>query len=333
MGQMTLTRYALTLVAVLSALPGCAQVDLVVGEKVSHSVGFYRADGARVVSIPVGKHPHELALSPDGKQLYVSDNGMLWMTDPGAGGNTISIIDIGQRKRSGVIDLGTYRRPHGLDVSRSGRLVVTVENPDGLLLVDPKARKVVRFYELKAGVPHMVKLSADGEWAYCSNTRTGTVAAVRLATGDVKTIAVGARPQGSVLSKDGTLLYVTNSDGNSISIIDTRKQQTVGTIETGKGPGRIWLTPDEKQLVYNLQPGQAVGFADVRSGKQIATVALPGPPLSLNLSPDGTLGYASVQSLDKICVVSIAERKIVRVLDTPKGAGPDAVIVLNNSAK
>jgi YVTN family beta-propeller protein len=329
MVQMTLIRYALIAVAVFSALPASGQVDLLVGEKVSHSVGFYRADGSRIVAIPVGKHPHEMALSPDGKQLYVSDNGMLWMTDPGAGGNTISIIDVGQRKRTGVIDLGTYRRPHGLDVDpRSGRLVVTVENPDGLLLVDPKARKVVRFYELKGGVPHMVKLSADGEWAYCSNTGTGTLAAIRLETGEIKPIAVGARPQGSVLSKDGTRVYVTNSDGNSISIIDTRKQQAIGKIETGKGPGRIWLTPDEKQLVYNLQPGEAVGFADVKSGKQIATVALPGPPLSLNLSPDGTLGYASVQSLDKICVISIAARKIVRVLDTPKGAGPDAVIVL-----
>ena len=121
---------------------------------------------------------------------------------------------------------------------------------------------------------------------------------------------------------------MTNSDGNSISIIDTKKQQAVGSIATGKGPGRIWLTPDEKQLVYNLQPGEAVGFADVRSRKQVATVPLPGPPLSLNLSPDGALGYAGVQSLDKICVLSIAERKVIRVLNTPKGAGPDAIIAL-----
>ena len=113
-----LTRYALILAALLPAPPAPGQVDLLVGEKVSHSVGFYRSDGARIVSISVGKHPHELALSPDGKLLYVSDNGMLWMTDPGEGGNTISIIDIGQRKRIGAIDLGKYRRPHGLDIDR-----------------------------------------------------------------------------------------------------------------------------------------------------------------------------------------------------------------------
>jgi YVTN family beta-propeller protein len=328
---MSLTRYLPFVAILLSALPAAGQVDLLVGEKVSHSVGFYRADGARVVSIPVGKHPHELALSPDGKYLYVSDNGMLWMTDPGEGGNTISIIDMARRKRIGVIDLGKYHRPHGLDLDpRLGRLVVTVENPDGLLLVDPKTRRILRFYELKGGAPHMVKLSRDGEWAYCSNAKTATLAAIRLADGEIKPIAIGARPQGSVLSKDGTQLYVTNSDGNSISVIDTRKKQVVSTIATGKGPGRIWLTPDEKQLVYNLQPGEAVGFADVRSGKEIATVPLPGPPLSLNLSPDGATGYAAVQSLDYICVISIAGRKIVRILETPKGAGPDAVIAMTS---
>src|SRR5258706_858152 len=189
---MSITLYSLLAVALFAALAALGQVDLLVGEKVSGSVGFYRADGTRIVSIPVGKHPHELVLSPDGKHLYVSDNGMLWMTDPGEGGNTISIIDISQRKRIGMIDLGKYRRPHGLDLDpKSGRLVVTVENPDGLLLVDPALRKIVRFYELKGGVPHMVRLSADGEWAYCSNTKTGTLAAIRLATGEIEPIAVG----------------------------------------------------------------------------------------------------------------------------------------------
>src|SRR5882762_11646887 len=140
-----LTRHACFAVALFSALPAPGQVDLLVGEKVSHSVGFYRADGAYIASIPVGKHPHELVLSPDGKFLYVSDNGMLWMTDPGEGGNTISIVDVGQRKRIGAIDLGNYRRPHGLDLDpRTGRMVVTVENPDGLLLIDQAPRKIVR---------------------------------------------------------------------------------------------------------------------------------------------------------------------------------------------
>ncbi|MGO9969021.1 MAG: YncE family protein [Bryobacteraceae bacterium] len=97
----------------------------------------------------MGRYPHEMAFSPDRRLLYVTDNGMLWMTDPGEGGNSISIIDVRSRKKIGVIDLGSFRRPHGIAVlPRSGEIVVTIENPYGLLRVDPVARKVVRKYDV-----------------------------------------------------------------------------------------------------------------------------------------------------------------------------------------
>jgi YVTN family beta-propeller protein len=81
--------------------------------------------------------------------------------------------------------------------------------------------------------------------------------------GDVlATVPVGNHPHEIIKSPDGKLLYLTNSDGNKISIIDTKKKQVVGEIETNEGPGRIAITPDGKQLVYNLQAGEACGFAD-----------------------------------------------------------------------
>lgn len=304
--------------------------ELLVVEKKSNSVGFYTVEGKRVTGVAVGKHPHEMVLSPDEERVYVSDNGVLWMIYAGQGGNTISILDVRERKKVGVIDLGNYRRPHGMDVDpRTGRLVVTIENPDGLLLVDPGERKVIRKYDVQGDSPHMVTLGPRAQWAYVSNTGSGTVAAVHLESGEVKLIPTDARPQGGVLSLDGRLLYLTNSDGNSISIIDTEKKERVGTIKTGQGPGRIALTPDGKQLVYNLQAGAAVGFAEVHSRKQIGSVSLAGPPLSLHLSADGRWAYTGVQSLDKVYIISVAQKKIVRVIDTPKSAGPDSVVAVN----
>jgi YVTN family beta-propeller protein len=302
---------------------------LVVVEKISGSVSFYTAGGKRVGDIQLGGHPHEIILSPDSRSLYVTDNGILWMTDPGEGGNTISIIDVESRKKVGVIDLKNFRRPHGIDIDpKSGRMVVTIENPDGLLLVDPAQRKILRKYNVEGSDPHMVLFGPKGEWAYVSNTGSATVAAVHLATGKVKLIPTDARPQGGVLSHDGRLLYVTNSDGNSISVIDTEKKARVGVIRTGKGPGRIALTSDGKTLVYNLQLGEAVGFADVATRKQTAVVPLGGRPLSLTMSRDGSNAYAGVQDQDKIFVISVPERKVIRTFETPKGAGPDPVLPL-----
>jgi YVTN family beta-propeller protein len=303
------------------------EATLAVVQKISGTVGFYTAEGKHLTDVKLGDHPHEAALSPDGRLLYVTDNGILWMTNPGEGGNTISIIDIEKRTRVGVIDLGNYRRPHGIDIEpESGRMVVTIENPDGVLLIDPASRKVLRKYDVQGQDPHMVLFGPKGEWAYVSNTASATVAAVELRTGKVKLIPTDARPQGGVLSRDGKLIYLTNSDGNSISIIDTGRKERVGIIKTGEGPGRIALTRDETQLVYNLQAGNAVGFADVKSRKQTTVIPLEGPPLSLRLSPDGKLAYSGVQSLDKVYVISVDERKILRSFNTPKEAGPDVVL-------
>jgi YVTN family beta-propeller protein len=329
------SRLTIFLTCSLALIPSAIaqQADLAVVQKVAGTVGFYTRDGKLISTVKVGEHPHEAALSPDKRLLYVSDNGILWMTYKGEGGNTISIVDIKARKKIGVIDLGTSHRPHGIDVDpKTGHIVATTENPSGLVLVDPIARKVLRRYDVKGEAPHMVRLGPDARIAYVSNTNSGTLAAVNLETGDVKTIPTGSRPQGTAFSRDQKTLYITNSEANTISIVDVDKFKVTGTIQTGKWPCRLAVTPDGKSLIYALQATEAVGFADLASKKEINQVPLGGKLLSLTLSSDGRYAYSSAQELDKIYVISLAEKKAVRVIEPPKGSGPDPVIDLHPEA-
>jgi YVTN family beta-propeller protein len=123
-------------------------------------------------------------------------------------------------------------------------------------------------------------------------------------------------------------LYVANTDGNQISIIDTVSQDVVGSIPTGKGPARVALTPDGKTLIYNLQFEPGVGFADVASGKQVAVVPLSGRPLSLTMTRDGRRAFAGIQDQDKVVFLSVPGRKIERIIELPKDSGPDPAIPL-----
>ncbi len=104
--------------------------------------------------------------------------------------------------------------------------------------------------------------------------------------------------------------------------------QVTGTIETGKLPCRLALTPDGKTLVYALQVSEALGFADLALKREVKQVPLGGKLVSLTLSSDGRYVYSSAQELDKISVISLADRKVVHVIETPKGSGPDPVIAL-----
>jgi len=168
----------------------------------------------------------------------------------------------------------------------------------------------------------------DGEWAYASDTDSDAVAAIRLKTGDVTLIPTGARPQGGVLSPDARHLYIVNTNGNKISIIDTASKKVTGEIPTGKGPGRIAITPDGTTLVYNLQFEPAVGFADIAARKQVAQLPLTGRPLSLTLTRDGRRAFLGIQDQDKVVFVSVPERKIEKTLQLPKDSGPDPAIPL-----
>jgi YVTN family beta-propeller protein len=314
-------------IALLFAAQLCGQSALAIVEKKAGKVGFYTVEGRRTGEVQVGNYPHEMAFSPDRRLLYVTDNGMLWMTDKGPGGNTISIIDVRSRRKVDTVDLGDFRRPHGIAALPStGEIVVTIENPYGLLRVDPVARKVVRTYDVGGDSPHMVALGPGGRTAWVSDSGSGAVAVINLASGALEAvIPTGKNTQGSALSADGKRVFLTNMDTNSISIIDAETHRVEGEIQTGTGPARVLFTPDGKNLVYNLQTGEGMGIADIATRKEIARIALPGQPLSVSLSRDGRTAFLGLQDSDKVAIVSVPQRKIIRVFDTPKGAGPDTV--------
>ena len=302
---------------------------LAIVEKAAGYVSFYAEDGRNLGRVKVGSFPHEAVLSKDGRILYVSNNGVLWMTEDAMGTNTISVLDVQDMRKLYDIDLGRFHRPHGIALLPSStELLATTERPFGLIRVDTVSRKVVRDYDVKGKSPHMVFPAPAGEWAFVSNADSDTVAAIELRTGGVNLIAAGAHPQGGAFSPSADRLYVTATNANQISIIDPKAQKVTGVIPTGKGPARIAVTPDGKTLVYNLQFEPAVGFADVSSGRQIATVALPGRPLSLTMTRDGRRVFAGVQDQDKVFFISVPDRKIERIIELPKGSGPDPAIPL-----
>ncbi|MEE8257172.1 MAG: cytochrome D1 domain-containing protein [Acidobacteriota bacterium] len=320
------------LLFLLLALPVWAgDNQLLISQKGESSLAFYTIEGKYLTSVPVGKHPHEMVLSADGRYAYTTDNGTLRIEQAGEGGNTVSIVDLVARKKVGQISLGNYHRPHGIEIdSQRGHLLVTTENPDQLLIIDLGSRKVIKRFDTQGKTPHIVTLGRQGKWAYVSNARSASISAIHLSTGKTKVIPVGNRPEGSVLSTDGKELYVANRNSNFISVIDTERKERVADIATDRGAVRIDITPDGRTLLYALMESQKVGFADTQTRQQTGQVALQGRPVSLNLSPDGKYAFASAQEDDTVFVISVAERKVVRQVKTKRGAGPDPVLQISS---
>ena len=319
----------------LSATLAAQSPTLLVLEKGASMLGYYRFEGERVGEVKVGEHPHEMVVSPDGKFAYITDNGTMRIENPGKGGNTVSIVDILGRRRVNTIKLDQFFRPHGIDLDpTTDRLAITVENPDQFLLLDIKDRRILRAYDTKGKTPHMVRFGrtkGGAQYAYVSNAGSGTVSVIQLATGgEMKVLPTGERPEGSVLSIDQTELYVCNRESDVITVIDTSRHAQIGEIKTGgKGPVRVDVTPDGRYLVYALMHDHKIEIADLETRMPVAQIPVEGEPISLSVSADGQYAFASSEEIDMVHIISLKDRKLVRSFKTPKGAGPDPVIMVS----
>src|SRR5688572_21190241 len=117
-----------------------AQGTLIVLNKAEASASLLDGTtGTVVATLPTGTGPHEVAVSPDGRWALVANYGGR------EAGRSLTVLDVPARTVERTIDLGDYRRPHGVAWLADGRrAAVTVEANGGVLLVDVAAGRVER---------------------------------------------------------------------------------------------------------------------------------------------------------------------------------------------
>src|SRR5687768_3456595 len=96
---------------------------LIVANKAEATVSLIDlASGKVAATLPVGTGPHEVAVSPDGRLALIANYGT-----GGQPGSSLTLIDIPGAKVVKTIDLGEYRRPHGMGFIGNDRALVTSE--------------------------------------------------------------------------------------------------------------------------------------------------------------------------------------------------------------
>jgi YVTN family beta-propeller protein len=321
--------------ASIGAVPALARAaeTLVVLHKWSESLGAYDLETGqrRGPTLPVGAVPHEMVISADRKTLYISNYGVRLYTETTPGANFLSIVDLERGAKVGEIPLPDHRRPHGIEIGRSGRLYVTCDFPPSVLIVDPATRKIVADFAIDQKLPHMLAVSKDERTIYVANSGSAsvTVLAVAAAANTPATrvnVAVGGIPMGVALSTDERRLYATNRDGNAIVVIDTRTRKVLRKIEIPGSPARVAVVPGSNRLVATLIDAGDVALVDADKSKVLARVHAGDRAEGLMIDAGGRYAYVSAQGNNK--VVKLALPDLRKVLDIATGERPDPTVVV-----
>ena len=162
----------------LSGLRAHLADDVLVANKTDNTLQYFAdGKGEPVWSLPTGKGPHEVAVSPDRKRAVVTNYGHQ------QAGNSLSFYDLSKAQVTSVVDLGEHSRPHGIVWMDDGRLVVTTEGSRSLIVVDSSNGKILSAVKTDQDVSHMVAVSAATDRAFVSNIGSGSVTVIDLKEG------------------------------------------------------------------------------------------------------------------------------------------------------
>jgi YVTN family beta-propeller protein len=283
-----------------------------------------------ILKLPTGLGPHEVAVSPDGRTAYVSNFGRYSVypagdTEHDKAGNTITVIDLVDRKVKATFDLGTHTGPHGMIVSHDGKLLwTTSETPQAVLELDAATGKILHVWNTSQVRSHMIVVTPNETKFYVTNTVSGSVSAIDRTTGEVKVLATGPGTEGITISPDGEEVWAASRLDDKISIISTATDTIVAAFPSGgKGPKRMDFTPDGTQVwVTNPSSNQTTVF-DARARELLASLTLAKSPSGVYISSDGHHAYITNANANELTFIDVASRKIVNTMAI--GTDPDGV--------
>ncbi len=313
-------------------MPGiCGRIHaetLVISNRGDETVFLYDTESReRIGVIEDVPGAHEFAVSPDGRYVV----GSCYGSGPGhrTPDHRLVVLDLEERRLARIVDLGEHVRPNDLRfLPERGKIVVTSEVRQCLVLVDILTGAVEQ--EPGFGEPggHMLAVSPDGETAYVPCVMSGAVMVVDL-SGEMEEAvksrietAVGA--EGVDLSPDGRWLWVACNRSESIAVIDTESAAVDAMVKTDGFPFRIRFLPKGKQVII-AHPGQhEVRFWDAEKREVHSTVALPGGlPTCLAVSESGGSVFAVCGPVREVVEIDTEAHSVVHRYDT--GPEPDAV--------
>jgi YVTN family beta-propeller protein len=314
-------RFTKALLVALPLLAACGQAGaatLLIGNKGEDTVSFIDLEtGRERARAPTARWPHEIAVSPDGKQAAVVAYG----------GTTIDIFDVAGASLVKRIDLAPNARPHGLVWLKDGLLLATTEGSQTLTIVDPRTGKVEAVPTGQA-TSHMVAVTADGTLAYVANISAGTVSVIDVpGRRKLADIAVGGKPEGLALSLDGKELWVGDLGAPRVQVIDTATLKSVAEVALDPVAIRVAVSPDGRTVVTSNVLAGTVSEIDRASRKVRRTISVSGTrdagQVTLLFSADGSRLYAAETGRDQIAEIDMKTGAVLRRL--PAGKNGDGL--------
>ncbi len=122
----------------------------------------------------------------------------------------------------------------------------------------------------------------------------------------------------------GTLrIYVANSAGDNITIIDPAANQAVGEIKVSPNPHGIVPSPDKSRFYVSSETDNVLDVVERKTGKVLHRVPIGKRPNNVAITPDGHRVYICIRNESWVDIVDTTT--LEKVKSVPVGRNPHNV--------
>ncbi len=252
-----------------------AAETLLIGNKGEDTVSFVDlATGQECARAATGRAPHEIAISPDGRQAAVVAYA----------GTTVDIFDVRTARLAKRIDIAPNAGPHGIAWLADNRIVLAAERSRSVVIVDSR-RGSFRSIATEQGGSHMLAISPDRNRAYVANIIGGTISVIDLRRRvKLVDIPVGGNPEGIAITPDGRQLWVGDDSAPRLRVVDLATSTTIATLPTDSVAIRVGITPDGKTAVTSNFGSGTLNLFDVATRQPLSTIQVSGSPRAMQVT-------------------------------------------------
>ena len=235
--------------------------------------------------IPLTGHPNNISIGKDGRRVYVSI-----AVAPGA----VDVIDTASMER--VKSIAVKGAVHNTYVTPDGKFVVSGSIPSKIItVIDAKTEEPVWSVQMDLGIrPMTFNTNPDGstKWIFVQLSRLNGFAVVDFATHkEINRIKLpdlppgkatfpegGNESHGMAVTSDGKTLVVNSRLNSSIYTYSLPELKLLGSVEVGKSPDWVTLTPDGKRAYVANAASNSVSVVDIQAMREITKIPVGQVP-------------------------------------------------------
>lgn len=313
-----------------SAASGGTTGTLLVVEKSGHAVAFHDvATGELLSRVPLGEYPHEMVVDSARRHAYIGHYGVRMSGDAGAGGSSVFVVDLAERRLVRTIDLSPFNRLHGIAIDDRDRLYVLSEEKAVLLEIDDPAGAEAPSAAVDTGgiKTHMVVTTQDGSRAYVTGLLSHTVSLLDPHDASVEPVVAtpGRLPESCALSEDERVLYVGAREDKALVELDARSLRERNRVTVPGDPLRVYVIPGDGDLLTTDIDHRRVTRYGPDLGEQ-RSVGFDGTPAGISFHPSEPTAFVTLLDVNTVAILDLTTFTVTGTI--PTGPEPDVTALI-----